>query len=101
MAPVLSTVNESDCLNFTAVKLYDTCVVVDAHALYGELRRRQRSANGFGVGPFHMAALFKHAVTMFLKCNIQPIFVFQGLYKRIVSQTLHYNFLVNRVACKI
>ena len=101
MAPVLSTVIESDCLNFTAVKLYDTCVVVDAHALYGELRRRQRSTKGYGVGPFHMAALFKHAVTMFLKCNIQPIFLFQGLYKRIVGQSFNSDFLVDRVVGKI
>lgn len=88
MAPSLSAVIESDCLNFVPVRLCDTFVVVDAHALYRELKRRQKSARGYGIAPLHMAALFKHVVTMFFKCNITPIFLFQGLYTRIVSLVL-------------
>ncbi len=91
MAPPFCSVIENDCLNFLTVPLCDTSVIVDASAFIRELRRHQAVVKGFGLSPLQVASIFRHAVERFLFCNVRPIFIFQGVYNRIVSSYFLFN----------
>lgn len=81
----LHSVFESDCLNFVTVSLCDTHVIIDATAFIWNLRNQHPFVKGYGFSPLKVAVLFKNSVEMLLSCNIKPIFIFRGVYNRIVS----------------
>lgn len=91
MAPQLSNIFEIDCFNFAPVQLHDTYMVIDAQSLYSEICRRQ-SAQGYGVGLLQVANTFREAMKLLQDCNIKPILLFQGVYKRAVSLSFYLFF---------
>uniref|UniRef100_A0A0X3PXP3 Asteroid domain-containing protein n=1 Tax=Schistocephalus solidus TaxID=70667 RepID=A0A0X3PXP3_SCHSO len=77
--PGLSSVIEGDCLNFSVLPLHDTTVVVNATEFVESLWGSETSTDGYGISPLELALNFKRALINFLECEINPVFVFNGL----------------------
>ncbi|VUZ48050.1 unnamed protein product [Hymenolepis diminuta] len=80
MTPNLSILFELECLNFIPFQLRDTYAVFEAHSLYKEICRRQK-ARGYGLDLLQVATTFGNVINLLKGCNIEPIFVFQGIRK--------------------
>ncbi|KAM3171398.1 hypothetical protein ACTXT7_016704 [Hymenolepis weldensis] len=80
MSPSLSVLFELECLNFIPLQLRDTYAVFEARSLYKEICRRQK-ARGYGLDLLQVTTTFGNAINLLKSCNIEPIFVFQGIRK--------------------
>lgn len=84
-----SFINRNSTQFFENYQLKDTLVIIDGYALTNFLYRQyENQTSAFGGDYDIVAEIYVDFINLFLRCNVTPIFVFDGAYEQRKIETI-------------